>query len=141
MDPILEYQQHQTRRQFFGDCGLKLGGVGLAMLAANEATASPDGEHPFLPLPGLPHFKPRAKALIYLHMNGGPTQMDLWDLTQTRRLLQQGSAQERPRRPTSIDDDQPAEAVSRRSIQVQVQSTRRVRHTRQRVAALHRALC
>src|SRR5207248_2721020 len=33
--------------------------------------------HP--PLPGLPHFPPRAKALIYLHMNGAPTQLDLWD--------------------------------------------------------------
>ena len=31
------------------------------------------------PLPGLPHFPPKAKSLIYLHMNGGPAQMDLWD--------------------------------------------------------------
>jgi uncharacterized protein (DUF1501 family) len=30
-------------------------------------------------LPGLPHFAPKAKALIYLHMNGGPAQIDLWD--------------------------------------------------------------
>jgi hypothetical protein len=29
--------------------------------------------------PGLPHFPPKAKAVIYLHMNGGPAQMDLWD--------------------------------------------------------------
>ena len=33
--------------------------------------------HP--PLPGLPHFAPKAKAVIYLHMNGGPSQIDLWD--------------------------------------------------------------
>ena len=31
------------------------------------------------PLPGLPHFPPKAKSLIYLHMNGGPSQIDLWD--------------------------------------------------------------
>ena len=30
-------------------------------------------------LPGLPHFAPKAKRLIYLHMNGGPSQIDLWD--------------------------------------------------------------
>ena len=30
-------------------------------------------------LPGLPHFPPRAKRAIFLHMNGGPSQMDLFD--------------------------------------------------------------
>jgi uncharacterized protein (DUF1501 family) len=30
-------------------------------------------------LPGLPHFASKAKAVIYLHMNGGPSQLDTWD--------------------------------------------------------------
>ncbi|MFN9979901.1 MAG: DUF1501 domain-containing protein, partial [bacterium] len=30
-------------------------------------------------LPELPHFAPKAKRLIYLHMNGAPSQLDLWD--------------------------------------------------------------
>ena len=30
-------------------------------------------------LPGLPHFAPKAKRAIYLFMNGGPSQMDLFD--------------------------------------------------------------
>ena len=30
-------------------------------------------------LPGLPHFPPKARRAIYLHMNGGPSQMDLFD--------------------------------------------------------------
>jgi hypothetical protein len=30
-------------------------------------------------LPGFPHFAPKAKRLIYLHMNGAPSQLDLWD--------------------------------------------------------------
>jgi hypothetical protein len=30
-------------------------------------------------LPGFPHFAPRAKSIIYLHMNGGPSQIDTWD--------------------------------------------------------------
>ena len=33
--------------------------------------------HP--PQPGFPHFAPKAKRLIYLHMNGAPSQLDLFD--------------------------------------------------------------
>jgi hypothetical protein len=31
------------------------------------------------PLPGLAHFAPKAKHVIYLHMVGGPSQLDLYD--------------------------------------------------------------
>ncbi|MGQ0635434.1 MAG: DUF1501 domain-containing protein [Planctomycetaceae bacterium] len=81
MHPQLERELQLTRRQFFGDTGLRLGGVALSLLAARSAiahgAASSGATQP--PLPGLPHFAPKAKALIYLHMNGGPAQMDLWD--------------------------------------------------------------
>jgi len=84
MNPFLEYHHQQTRRQFFQGSGLRLGGLALAWLAAgskgSRALASADNAsrvHP--PLPGLPHFAPKAKRLIYLHMNGGPSQLDLWD--------------------------------------------------------------
>jgi hypothetical protein len=76
MDPRLEFAQSQTRRQFFGSTGFRLGGVALAMLAGDRAIAAPK-PHPALP--GFPHHKPKAKSVIYLHMNGGPTQIDLWD--------------------------------------------------------------
>ncbi|MCS7045698.1 MAG: DUF1501 domain-containing protein, partial [Gemmataceae bacterium] len=80
MHPYHEYQLYQTRRQFFGSTGLRLGGLALGLLMgkrAVEAQPAPARVHP--PLPGLPHFPPKAKALIYLHMNGGPSQIDLWD--------------------------------------------------------------
>lgn len=81
MDPILQRQILVTRRQFFGNVGLRFGGVALASLMANlprgAQAAAPQRVHP--PLPGYPHFRPRAKALIYLHMNGAPSQIDLWD--------------------------------------------------------------
>jgi hypothetical protein len=89
MNPLTEYHLLQTRRQFFGDMGLRLGGLALASLAggahAGTQTAAQPGAsaaaasrvHP--PLPGLPHFAPRADAIIYLHMNGGPSQIDTWD--------------------------------------------------------------
>jgi hypothetical protein len=68
-----------NRRQFFGNTGLRLGGLAMSLLAGNRAAMAqyPPRVHP--PLPGLPHFPPKAKSLIYLHMNGGPTQLDLWD--------------------------------------------------------------
>jgi hypothetical protein len=84
MDPMFEQHLLQTRRQFFEGAGLRLGGAALAMLAgqmampraANAATAS-GSVHPALP--GLPHHPPKAKAMIYLHMNGGPSQLDSWE--------------------------------------------------------------
>lgn len=81
MDPHFEFQVNQTRRHFFGDSGLKLGGVALAAMGLSNGSVSAEGSsnavHPALP--GLPHFKPTAKSIIYLHMNGGPSQLDLWD--------------------------------------------------------------
>lgn len=79
MHPILEHQQQLTRRQFFGQTGLRLGGLGLALAGASAGVhaAAAGGVHP--PLPGFPHFAPKAKSIIYLHMNGGPSQIDLWD--------------------------------------------------------------
>jgi hypothetical protein len=84
MDPLFEYHLQQTRRQFFGDLGLRLGSAALAMLAGQQlarAAATPPmiGGRVHPPLPGLPHFKPKAKSIIYLHMNGGPSQLDTFD--------------------------------------------------------------
>ena len=40
---------------------------------AEADTGNPRG------LPGLPHFPPKAKRVIYLFQSGGPSQMDLFD--------------------------------------------------------------
>ncbi|MHA3773533.1 DUF1501 domain-containing protein [Verrucomicrobiota bacterium sgz303538] len=83
MDPFFEYQLNLTRRQFFGQTGVRLGGVALSWLLGNAltrnaaASVAADRVHPALA--GLPHFAPKAKSLIYLHMNGGPSQLDLFD--------------------------------------------------------------
>src|SRR5207302_2297697 len=68
-----------TRRHFFGRTALGLGGAALASmlppaLRAGEAKAKAVGG-----LPELPHFAPKAKRAIYLFMNEGPSQMDLFD--------------------------------------------------------------
>ncbi|MCY2981376.1 MAG: DUF1501 domain-containing protein [Planctomycetota bacterium] len=84
MHPWIENQVQQTRRQFFGDQGLRLGGMALASMAGetlfgNSARGSMATERVHMPLPGLPHFAPKAKAIIYVHFNGGPPQHDTWD--------------------------------------------------------------
>src|SRR5262245_2207356 len=77
MNPLLEHQVLQTRRQFFVQTGLRLGGLAMTWLPGQQAAQAASRVHPSLP--GLPHFAPKAKAVIYLHMNGGPSQLDLWD--------------------------------------------------------------
>src|SRR5438445_11560120 len=80
MNPIHEHLLNLTRRQFFGATGVRLGGAALALLAkpqAARAEAEVARVHP--PLPGFPHHIPKAKAVIYLHTNGAPSQLDLLD--------------------------------------------------------------
>ena len=83
MNPFLEHQLLQTRRQFFGNVGLRFGGLTLASLMGgslfNPTARAASGGRVHPPLPGLPHFAPKAKSIIYLHMNGGPSQIDMWD--------------------------------------------------------------
>ena len=81
MNPIDDFQLTQSRRRFFGDGAIRLGGVSLAMLAAERSASASSDLHETVhpPLTGFPHFAPKAKAVIYLHMNGGPSQLDTWD--------------------------------------------------------------
>src|SRR5215469_133191 len=78
MNPIHEHIQTITRRHFFGRSALGLGAAALASLLPERAAAAP-ATSPTGGLPGLPHFAPKAKRAIYLFMNGGPSQMDLFD--------------------------------------------------------------
>jgi hypothetical protein len=82
MNPLHEQIDLLSRRHFFGRTGLGLGTAALSTLLGRSALgAAADGASPSLTggLPGLPHFAPKAKRAIYLHMNGGPSQMDLLD--------------------------------------------------------------
>ncbi len=74
-----------SRRDFFSSVADGLHGAALASLlgadlfSANPALAAADA-HPHYDLkPKPPHFEPKAKAVIQLFMNGGPSQVDLFD--------------------------------------------------------------
>ncbi len=73
MNLFQEYHQLQTRRQLFANGRNVVGGAALASLLG-ESFAGASGAH----APG-PHFAPKAKRVIYLHMVGGPSQIDLFD--------------------------------------------------------------
>ena len=61
-----------TRRHFFARCGLGIGGMALSSLWADGQEANPLLER-------KPHFAPKAKAVIFLFMAGGPSQLELFD--------------------------------------------------------------
>ena len=69
-----------SRRKMLELSGLGLGSLAFASLKADErpqgGTESPRG-HDLRPK--MPHFRPRAKAVILLMQNGAPSQMDLFD--------------------------------------------------------------
>jgi hypothetical protein len=73
MNPIHDYIRYETRRQFFRRGGNILGAAALASLLGQDKTAGANEPAP------RTHFPPKAKHVIYLHMVGGPPQMDLYD--------------------------------------------------------------
>lgn len=60
-----------TRRHFFGKSAYGLGAIALSKLLGDEL---PRGG-----MPGLPHFAPKAKRVIYLFQSGAPSQIELFD--------------------------------------------------------------
>jgi hypothetical protein len=73
-----------SRRECLNRLALGVGGIALADLIAQDATAAPANPPSVSPasasgLPGLPHFPAKAKRIIYLFQSGGPSQLDLYD--------------------------------------------------------------
>ncbi|HEX9794535.1 MAG TPA: DUF1501 domain-containing protein [Planctomycetota bacterium] len=68
-----------SRRHFLGECGMGMGAVALSGLLRRDlgAVARQDPATGAF-VPG-PHFAPRARRVLYLHMAGSPSQIDLLD--------------------------------------------------------------
>ena len=67
---------YTSRRQFLQRAGMGMGAIGLSpLLSALQA-----GDRSLNPLaPGKTHFAPRAKRVIHIFANGGPSQVDSFD--------------------------------------------------------------
>jgi len=68
-----------TRRHFFSRSATGIGVAALAGLFGGDLRAASDAGKVHGGLPGLPHFPPKAKRVIYLFQSGGPSQMELFD--------------------------------------------------------------
>jgi len=73
-----------TRRHFLKESAMGLGALALGALlpgcgspSVNNANDSFDAANPLAPK--LPHFAGRARSVIYLHMAGAPSQLELFD--------------------------------------------------------------
>jgi hypothetical protein len=73
-----DYVRYETRRQFFRSTGFSLGTAALATLFGRDARAEGTKTGLGAALPQT-HFPAKAKHVIYLHMVGGPSQIDLYD--------------------------------------------------------------
>src|SRR3954471_2505023 len=69
----------RSRRDFLANAGSGLGALALGSLLAESggSAAVPASLDPLKPKP--PHFKPKAKSVIWLFMEGGPSHVDLFD--------------------------------------------------------------
>jgi len=79
MNPIRENQLLVNRRHFFGRMATGIGVAALGSMLNPGLLAGLAETKRYGNLPGLPHFPPKAKRVIYLFMAGGPSQIDLFD--------------------------------------------------------------
>jgi hypothetical protein len=88
-----QFQALQNRREFLRGVA---GGIGMAalgnLLSADGLSAAAMGESNPL-LPKKPHFAPKAKNIIYMFMEGGPSQYELFD---PKRALEKYDGQSLP---------------------------------------------
>jgi hypothetical protein len=90
--PSLKAMQHHsfnpehlalTRREFLNRCGMGFGAVSLATLLGETGlpggSALADNAHLSPLAPKQPHFPAKAKHVIHLFMNGGPSHVDTFD--------------------------------------------------------------
>ena len=77
MHPQLRRIQTNTRRHFLQQSAAGVGGIALATLLGEESSAAVRAADPLALR--KPHFTPRAKRVIYLHMTGSPPNLDMFD--------------------------------------------------------------
>lgn len=76
MNPLIERNLRQTRRQLFSAAGSGIGAAALASLLGENVSAQSSGSGG---LPGFPNFGAKAKRVIYLAQGGAPSHVDLFD--------------------------------------------------------------
>src|SRR5690606_4187475 len=86
----LRKAQYNTRRHFLQKC---ISGIGALALGSFLDQSLLHGEPIKTASNALPHFTPKAKHIIFLHMAGAPSQLELFDY---KPLLQRLDGQDCP---------------------------------------------
>jgi hypothetical protein len=68
-----------SRRTFLADTGMGFTGLALGSLLQSQGIARQDEPAGWRPPDGKPHFKPRAKSVIWLFMTGGVSHVESFD--------------------------------------------------------------
>jgi hypothetical protein len=71
------YPRTRTRRDFFTQAGSGLAAVALAQMVHEDALGATTNGDPLAPK--QPHHTPKAKSIIWLFIEGGPSHIDLFD--------------------------------------------------------------
>ena len=74
MNPGLEFKLRTTRRHLLRTAGLGLGSMALQALLADDDPVIASDQHA-----SASRLQPRAKSVIYLHMAGSPSQLELFE--------------------------------------------------------------
>ena len=78
LQPFDDSARRYSHRELLERGGMGLGMLGLAaVLASDGSVARADDARPLAPK--RPHFGPKAKRLVHLFMNGGPSHVDTFD--------------------------------------------------------------
>lgn len=77
MNPFFERDLRLSRRQLFGKAATGVGAIALMSLLSEDGLTQAAQKKPGLP--GVPHFKPKAKRVVVLWQGGAPSQVDLFD--------------------------------------------------------------
>ena len=74
---FLEHGLNSNRRRFLSRLSLGLGSAALGSLLVPDLFSGDSSDSGLAP--GIPHFAPKAKRVIYLFQNGAPSQLELFD--------------------------------------------------------------
>lgn len=80
---ILEYGLNINRRKFLSRLSIGLGSAALGSLLIPGLFDGAAAEEEAGFIPGIPHFAPKAKRVIYLFQNGAPSQLETFDYKPT----------------------------------------------------------
>src|SRR5690606_24575658 len=79
-EAIYRRAAYNSRRHFLKQCTSGIGALALGSLMGCESNlfGGKTGKSESF-ISGIPHFAPKAKSFIFLHMAGGPSHLELFD--------------------------------------------------------------